>query len=60
MLPAQYLASNSGLIFFIESYDRSMLAPNTAASWFFCLDVGDWSLLLLGVASTGLLVMLLV
>jgi hypothetical protein len=45
-------------IFLIATGRSNTVSSGANASRFFCLDVGDWSMLLIGVALSALLVML--
>jgi hypothetical protein len=53
----EYLASKRGQIFSKNCEDH-LFARKTTAGQLFGLDAGDWSMLLLGLALAGLLVML--
>jgi hypothetical protein len=54
---AEYLASKRGQIF-SKNCENNVFARKMTAGQLFCLDAGDWSMLLLGVALAGLLVVL--
>jgi hypothetical protein len=52
-----HLVSNSGQTSLAENCEAPLLSRRNAAIRIFGLDAGDWSMLLLGIALAGVLLM---